>query len=296
MSFAEQENFTPRDFNTISPSARSLRLMKGHTDIPFARQAAELISRPERYQPDFANRNSTFWARTAHFETRYKSIDRLLEDLTIKNVLEISSGFSFRGLEAIRNRDVHYIDTDLPDMVPIKKQLTDALKAGNYQAKGVLEVLPLNALDEKEFEEVLGHFPDEGPVAIVNEGLLMYLNINEKKKLCGIIRKILAKRGGYWITADIYIKKVQDQFKLKLDKRTEAFFEQHRIEDNKFESFESAENFFKEMGFAIDRVAHVKRSDLSSLRYLLKSISFKQLFRFRNAGKMQETWRLRVTI
>lgn len=32
-----------RDFNSISPSAKSLILMKGYTNIPFARQIAEII-------------------------------------------------------------------------------------------------------------------------------------------------------------------------------------------------------------------------------------------------------------
>jgi hypothetical protein len=33
----------PRDFSTISPSARSLHLVKAQTSLPFARQAAELL-------------------------------------------------------------------------------------------------------------------------------------------------------------------------------------------------------------------------------------------------------------
>lgn len=34
-----------RDFSSISPSARTIPLMKGHTQILFARETAELISR-----------------------------------------------------------------------------------------------------------------------------------------------------------------------------------------------------------------------------------------------------------
>ena len=36
-------NKTNRDYNTISPSAKSLLLMKGLTNIPFAKEAAQLL-------------------------------------------------------------------------------------------------------------------------------------------------------------------------------------------------------------------------------------------------------------
>ena len=51
-----------------------------------------------------------------------------------------------------------------------------------------MEILPLNALDEEKFNEVVSHFPP-GEIVIVNEGLLMYLNNEEKQKLCSIIHK-----------------------------------------------------------------------------------------------------------
>ncbi|MDR3609431.1 MAG: hypothetical protein P4L27_02585 [Ignavibacteriaceae bacterium] len=43
---------TIRNFNTISPSAKSLLLMKGLTNIPFAKEGAEFIMYPEPYSRD----------------------------------------------------------------------------------------------------------------------------------------------------------------------------------------------------------------------------------------------------
>ena len=83
---------------------------------------------------------------------------------------------------------------------------------------------------------------------------------------------------------------------LKIDDRTNNFFLEHNIEDNKFGSFEEAESFFRRMGFIIDKVANIKRSELSSIRYFLKNITIKQLFKIRKAGKIQTTWRLRAII
>jgi O-methyltransferase involved in polyketide biosynthesis len=279
-----------RNYNTISPSAMSLLLMKGMTPIPYARQAAELMSYPEQYIPDYDRKEFTFWARLVHFETRYASIDQLLEGIPAKNILELSSGFSFRGLDAVKQREVHYIDTDLPDLITTKTNFVTTLQQGDFETKGTLETIPLNALDEEQFINIVNHFLP-GEIVIVNEGLLMYLGDEEKKKLLGIIHKVLEERGGYWITADIYLK---GKMKIRLDDKLQQFFDQHHIEDNKFESFEAAEAFFNEAGFVIDKVAETDHSKTTSLEYLLKTATREQLEEGRKMGKINATWRLKI--
>ena len=293
MKSMEQINLNNRNFNTISPSAKSILLMKGHTNIPFARQTAELLLYPEKYIPDFKCKDLTFWARTIHFESRYWSIDQLLEGLSINNILEISSGFSFRGLEKIKTKGVHYIDTDLPDVIETKKEFITVLQNEGSNVGGKLELVPLNALDEEQFQAVIKKFKG-GELVIINEGLLMYLDNSEKEKLCKIISNILKEHGGYWITADIYLRNKQKKLDLKLGDKTKEFFEQHHIEENRFESFEEAEAFFNRMGFIVDKEAKIKPSGLSSFKYLLKSLTLKQLFKMRKAGKIQATWRLKI--
>ena len=284
---------TNRDFNSISPSAVSLILMKGLTDIPFARKTAELISLPEKYNPDFSNKDSTFWARLLHFETRYWSINKLLSELPITNILELSSGLSFRGLDTVKQKGIYYIDTDLPDMIETKTIVLKELIKQGACTEGELKLLPLNALDEKQFFETVSNFPD-GKITILNEGLLMYLDIDEKEKLCGIIHKVLTERGGYWITGDIYLKNKHNNLGLKFEDKTKDFFGRHNIEDNKFDSFEEAESFFRKMGFIIDKEAIINRSELSTMDYFLKNTPAEQLSRIRKEGKVQATWRLRI--
>ncbi len=285
-------NINNRNFNTISPSAKSLLLMKGYTNIPFARQAAELMH-PGKFNPDFSGKDINFWARVVHFEKRYWSIDQLLSDLPVKNILELSSGFSFRGLEIAKEEGFYYIDTDLPDVIAAKKDFIEALKIDGFKMKGILELLPLNALDDKQFHRVAGRFPD-GKIVIVNEGLLMYFDKNEKEKLCGIIYNLLKERGGYWITSDIYIKNKQEKSGLKIEDKTREFYEQHNIEEKKFESFEEARAFFNMMGFKIDKEANVRRTKLSSMKHFLNNASAEQLLKIRSSVKIQATWRLRI--
>ncbi len=285
---------TYRDFRTISPSAKSLLLMKGHTNIPFARQAAELICLPEKYVPNYTRKDFRYWARVLHFENRYFSIDQLLSELQINNILELSSGFSFRGLDKTKQNGYYYIDTDLPEMAEIKNNFLEALSADSINSTGKFKILPLNALDEVQFADVVNSFP-EGEIVIVNEGLLMYLDNNEKEKLCGIIHKILKERGGYWITADVYIKREIERLNLIRDKNEEKFFAGHQIEEKRFNSFEEAESFFKKAGFVVDKEAQTDHTKLSSLKYLLENTSTEELQNLRSSGKVQATWRLKVS-
>jgi hypothetical protein len=285
------ETSNQRDYSTISSSAKALLYLKGYTNIPFARQAATLMMQPEKYEPDFANGDFLFWSRVVHFESRYWSINQLLADLRIKNILELSSGFSFRGLEAIAQDGVHYIDTDLPGVIETKAAFVQELQP-HSNPKSKLEILPLNALDEKAFMEMVSRFPQDEPVVIVNEGLLMYLSIPEKEQLCRIIRKMLEERGGYWITADIYLKQRNRLPDMKLDDNLAKFFEQHHVRDNMFDSFEQAENFFGDQGFTIDKKATPDREKLSTLPYLLKSASPDQLKLLGSAPRIQQTWRM----
>jgi O-methyltransferase involved in polyketide biosynthesis len=248
---------------------------------------------PNKYIPDFKKRDYTFWASTIGLENRYWSIDQLLNDLTIKNILEISSGYSFRSLDYTQQKGVHYIDTDLPDVIATKKDFINSFEKKGLHTNGKLELIPLNVFDKTDFHEIIGHFP-QGEVTIVNEGLLTYLDKQEKEKLCSIIHEILMERGGYWITGDIGLKNKEQKLGLKFNDEIKKFNEQQKTEDNSFESFEEAELFFKEMGFVIDREAQIKYSELDSFKYFLKSLTLRQLFKLRNGKKIQATWRLKA--
>ena len=281
-----------RDFNSVSPSARALLLLKGLTDIPFAREAATLISAPSAYEPDLSAHDYTLWARTIHFEVRYKSINSLLAGLPVTNILELSSGFSFRGLYMAQRLPVYYIDTDLPDLIDTKKTMNEDLQ-GAEALTGRLEVLPLNALDEENFDRTVAHFPP-GPLAVVNEGLLMYLNMEEKEQLCAIIRRHLQQRGGYWITADVYIRTQTAYHDAPAGDKLQEFFQQHHIQDNMFESFDAAEAFFKEQGFIIDQEAPLEYAASALLPQLMQSATPQQLEAMAQGGRIHATWRLRL--
>lgn len=283
-----------KDFSSISPSAASLILMKGHTSIPFARRAAELISYPKPFVPDFENRDLLYWSRVLHFESRYRAIDALLGELEVDNVLELSSGYSFRGLDRSAVRKGLYIDSDLPEVIEKKRAMLEAI--GAREGPGRLELLPLNALEEGALGAAAERFPP-GPIAVVNEGLLMYLDPEEKARLARGIRGLLEARGGWWITSDVYIRVPVPAAPATSKggaKDDDDFRQRHRVEENKFASFEEARAFFESAGFTVDREEDPDPRSLSAFPYLAACLDPAAPRPSGRGGRMQSTWRLRL--
>jgi len=246
---------TPRDYSTISPSALSLLLMKAGSSIAFAKQAATLLwndSVPDELAHAMTAENAR--RRLRHFENRYRSLDRLLSQAGCPNVLEIGAGLSFRGLELARTSPVYYLDTDLPTLAALKAELVARLHPGPLA--GTLRVQALDALDDDAFRSTVASLPD-GPLAIANEGLLVYLNAREKAKLAANVRAALEVRGGRWLTADVYLKNPGGSAPTVGYGRSRAFIDAHRIEQNKFADWNAAEQFFHDAGFmVVEKLAH----------------------------------------
>ncbi|MEO6599149.1 MAG: class I SAM-dependent methyltransferase [Polyangiaceae bacterium] len=244
-----------RDYSSISPSALSLLLMKAQSEIPYAKEAATVLwgdTAPSELSDALAEENAR--RRLRHFVSRYRSLDQLLDESGCSNVLELGAGLSFRGLERVRTTGTFYIDTDLPDIVALKSDLIEKLTA--HPAQGSLRVRALNALDAAAFEATVREFP-AGPVAIANEGLLVYLDEREKTQLAASVRAALQACGGVWLTADVYIRNPGGSAPNVSYGRSRAFLDKHRVEQNKFADWSAAERFFTDAGFTITRkLAH----------------------------------------
>lgn len=283
-----------KDYSTVSPSAKSLLMLKGYTDIPYAKETAALMEGGEVFDLNFKDKDFWFWIRVMHFESRYWSIDQLLKETTNKNILELSSGYSLRGLDLCnKHDDIHFIDTDLPEVIATKQQMIVQLQA-DKDVKGKLELLPLNAMDAAAFNDVVNRFED-GPLTIVNEGLLMYLGVEEKKQLCQTIHSILKQRGGCWITTDIYMQRSAEmQAQLPTSKSEAHFLEQHNIEENKFKNYEAAKAFFDEQGFTIAKEAVPNYQQLSVAPKLMEALPPEMRNSKEPPPRIQYTWMLEV--
>jgi O-methyltransferase involved in polyketide biosynthesis len=234
-----------RDYSSISPSARSLLLVKAQTDLPFARQAAELLLGTDAVTQ--ASQDPAVIQRRAHFALRARSLDEALRAEGAKNILEIAAGLSMRGLAMTAAHDVAYVDSDLPELAAIKAGLVAQLHPGPLA--GSLHVQALDALDPDAFRRTVRSTPPR-PIAIVHEGLLMYLGEEEKARLAASVRDALLERGGAWITADVYVR---SETHLLRDEKTQKFLAEHRVDDNKFADWGAADEFFTSTGFSIER-------------------------------------------
>ena len=251
---------TNRNYSSISQSAQWLALTRATTTIPFAREAAILLFGEATVRQAEAAVASLGEPRLGHFAHRYRSIDQALEIVGHQNIVEIGSGLSFRGLAMAQSPGIHYLDTDLPALMAVKADL--AARLDHPPLHGTLRLEPLDALAPGALAGAVRHM-SAGPVAIVNEGLLMYLDASEKERLATSIRGILQERSGSrWITADCYVR--EGERPTVLDPDVERFVAEHRVEEQKFASWEEAERFFEMQGFAIER--RLKPIDVRHIR------------------------------
>ena len=225
-------------------------MVKAQTSLPFARQAAQLVWGTSAVEEAERETVATPGAvgRRFHFEQRARSIDAAIESLGSTRILEVAAGLSFRGLDlAARRADVIYLDTDLPPMAATKADLVRRLHP--EPLPGTLLVNPLNALDPEAFRASVDLLPS-GTIAVVQEGLLMYLDDAEKAALAGNVRAALLARGGAWVTADVYVRSALQP---QRDERTARFLQEHRVEEKKFADFAAATAFFESQGFIVAR-------------------------------------------
>ena len=57
-------------------------------------------------------------------------------------------------------------------------------------------------------------------------------------------------RGGWWITADVYICSVHHLYR---EPHVQRFLDTHRVDERKFAGWAAAEDYFQRAGFAIAR-------------------------------------------
>lgn len=280
-----------RDYTRISDSAIALMLLKAQTNIPYAYEVANHLLSPEKVQASFDRNDFGAWASVVHFEHRYATINQLIADSKIDNLLELSSGYTFRGHALLQAGAVkHYIDTDLPHVIHTKKDLATALGI-KTPAEGKLQMLPLNVMDREQFNHTVSNF-DSGKLLIVNEGLLVYLSKAEMEQLCKTIHAILKERGGYWITSDIYIQHDFVQGNTQQTEDWDTFFKSQNASNFTFADFQEARDFFEKNGFTVEKVAVPAYEGLSSAANLLAVATQEQLSGLRSGGQIQATWRL----
>jgi hypothetical protein len=291
-SMAQNSSANPegKKYTSITPSAYALIKLKAYTKIPFAKETAALLAK-DSVGEELKKGGRDFFKYIIHFENRYWTVDKMLARVPSGNILEFSSGYSFRGLSRCMEQNINFIDTDLPYVIDTKKKMVNTLLAeSGRRVIGNFQLLPLNVFNQTDFTNIVNRFPP-GPVTIINEGLLVYFNDDEKRQLCSIIHHVLENRGGYWITADIYVKTDEHPVDNPV---MSSFRMEHHLDENRFDNYEAAEKFFKNCGFEVVYRESLAIDQLSCLQLLSQSKRDGVIEKLKNSPPIRQTWCLRV--
>lgn len=197
------------DHNKISPTAKLVAYWRQHSDIPFAKDVAELAHAEETVAHILSGTgiraDDLKWA-APYAELRYKSMVEAIKAAKNDQVIEFASGLSLRGLALTSEPHAQirrYVETDLPEMSAEKIMIVDAIsKSRRLQKSSNLHFFSTNILNKSEIEAATASFDRKKPVTIVHEGLFQYLSMEERVTAANNLRWVLQTFGGAWITPD----------------------------------------------------------------------------------------------
>ena len=241
-----KEKINDSDYEEISPTAIVTAYPRIFTDIPYEKEIYKWLNTNCKTE-------LTLYKNLApEMEARYKLTNKLLNNSKIKQVLELASGYSSRGL-IYSKKGYNYVELDLESICKNKLKL---FKDINIMIPENLKILTGNALRKSSFDECEKHFNKKEPIAVINEGLLRYLTFEEKKIVAENIYNILSKHGGIWITSDVTPKKFiksQDNALQDFNKNVSKITSRNNLND-RFENIDHIKKFFGDIGFELIEV------------------------------------------
>lgn len=130
---------------------------------------------------------------------RHAMIDALVAESACTQVLELAAGLSRRGAALSADPELHYVEVDLPAVVAHKQELLMRSERGRaIAARDNLRMVQGDALT-LELEELLR----DGPVCVIAEGLLMYLDAAAQQQLWTRLATLRANRPGSSLVFDL---------------------------------------------------------------------------------------------
>lgn len=243
----------------LGPTALLCALLRGQSDIPFARTVADAIGARralhDAYGLDGGDLDALLAENAQKTEARYKCIGSAVRREGLSRVLELGCGISFRALDLTRDPHVTYVATDLPEMLGTCQRLmreTPELREAAQRPNVVFEAFDL--LADTDDDSVLRHF-SSGPLAIVNEGVLGYFTREEKVRVALRVRRMLERLGGAWITPDFATRSALAAAEAPATKRAHAAIARatgRAFADHAFESEDELEAFLVGLGYSLE--------------------------------------------
>jgi O-methyltransferase involved in polyketide biosynthesis len=231
-------------YETISPTALAAARARTFSDIPYSK---EIFDAAEKTMKISNAKKRLIFNDAPTYEARYKLVNKLLGISKITQIMELASGLSPRGISMAQDKKVKYVEIDLANIMAQKLKLLHLIK-GNLPSN--LHFETGNILNLKTLEVPAKRYFDKNePIAMLNEGLMRYLNFEEKARLGRNIHSLLENFGGVWITPDITLREgVKKENVAKATQKVTGV----NISQNAFESVDEAKQFFTRLGFDIE--------------------------------------------
>ena len=136
-----------------------------------------------------------FPAYTILIETRFQAMNRLIEHMPNRQVVDLPCGYTSRGIRLSREERA-YFGCDLPAVI-------DAIGPAVESIIGKSESISYHAVDATNYESLEAAIPDNSRnLLVTTEGLLMYFAQSELEEVFSNLRRLLQKHGGGWVITD----------------------------------------------------------------------------------------------
>ncbi len=261
----------------ISITAKVSAYYRKFSDIAFAAEVAMRIGADEAFaeivrehalEPD----KLLFYAPM--FEARYKSITQLVRECAASQVLELGSGYSLRGLDLTQRGSLHYVETDLRDVVANKLELLSDLRRRHNIAANPLHVIKVaDVLELDQLRAAAAGFVREKPLIVLCEGLVGYLTKEETGRLTTNVHSLLSEFSrGFWIVPDFAFKTEIRGLPPERIRLREAItgVTQRQLDASAFEDSAELESFLHRAGFAMQVCSQVDKTPSFSTIAALK--------------------------
>lgn len=257
------------DFNKISPTALLVAYARQFSDIPYATEIAQHVNAQMVFDQHANNGQKKLVHLMPIVEARFKAVNHVLAKFESTQIIELASGLLPRGMVMSQNPNIIFVESDLPSMISLKKQIVT-------QLIGERSNLYFEAIDVTKTNQLLldaDYLRDE-KVIILCEGLLHYLTFPEKKQVFANIREMLRRYGGVWITPDLTTKKRalrMQGYNKAAQKLFQAIYKttDRSLIENSFNDTEHVKRFVLEQGFNIQEYSQLEViNQLASLQQL----------------------------
>lgn len=238
-----KKEINDNDYEEISPTAIVTSYPRIFTDIPYEKEIYNWLK-------SHCNIEVALYKNMApEIEARYKLINNLLDKSKVKQVLELASGYTSRGL-IYSKKGYNYVEMDLEN---VSKNKIKILKSIESNIPTNLNIINGNALRKSDFDKCEEYFKTNEPIAVINEGLLRYLSFAEKRIVAENIHSLLSKHNGIWITSDVTPKKFiksQNNALQDFNKKVSNITSRNNLDD-RFENINHVKEFFGDIGFEV---------------------------------------------